>query len=126
MAGLTLDTGALIAIERRNRRMMLIWDTAVHDGTVITVPAVVVAEWWRGQRGPVARTLERAVVEPVTDALAHTAGEALAALGLGGAHTIDAIVVASAARRGDIVYTSDFGDLSRLAAYFPTVRVLAV
>jgi hypothetical protein len=79
MAGLTLDTGALIAIERRTRRMMLIWDAAVHDGTVITVSAVVVAEWWRGQRGPVARTLERAIVEPVTDALAHTAGEALAA-----------------------------------------------
>ena len=38
----------------------------------------------------------------------------------------DALVMASAAQRGDIVYTSDFGDLDRLRSYFPTVRLLAV
>ena len=40
--------------------------------------------------------------------------------------TVDAIVMASAASRGDLVYTSDVADLERLRAYFPTVRVLAV
>ena len=39
--------------------------------------------------------------------------------------TIDAIVMASAARRGDIVYTMDMADLSRLQAFFPSVRVLS-
>jgi hypothetical protein len=34
-------------------------------------------------------------------------------------------VMASAARRGDVVYTSDIDDLQRLSAYFPSVRVLA-
>jgi hypothetical protein len=34
------------------------------------------------------------------------------------------VVMASAARRGDIVYTSDVGDLTRLRAVFPGVRVL--
>jgi hypothetical protein len=39
---------------------------------------------------------------------------------------VDALVTASAARRGDVVYTSDFEDLDRLRSYFPTVRVLSV
>jgi hypothetical protein len=43
-----------------------------------------------------------------------------------GATAVDAIVMASAPRRGDVVYTSDFEDLSRLQAQFPSVRLLAV
>jgi hypothetical protein len=42
------------------------------------------------------------------------------------ATTIDVIVMASAALRGDIVYTSDYDDLTRLGAYFRGVRVLPV
>lgn len=38
----------------------------------------------------------------------------------------DAIVMASAARRGDVAYTSDFHDLERLRAYFPNLRVLGI
>ena len=34
--------------------------------------------------------------------------------------------MASAARRGDVVYTSDFDDLEPLQAYFPTMTLLAV
>jgi hypothetical protein len=34
--------------------------------------------------------------------------------------------MASAARRGDVVYTSDVSDLEKLRKYFPTVRVLGV
>jgi hypothetical protein len=34
--------------------------------------------------------------------------------------------VASAALRGDVVYTSDVEDLSRLAAHFRSVRVLGI
>ncbi len=63
-------------------------------------------------------------VEPVDEALAQRAGEALAAVR--SATLVDAIVMASAARRGDVVYTSDFGDLERLRQHFPTVRVLSV
>jgi hypothetical protein len=36
------------------------------------------------------------------------------------------IVMASAALRGDIVYSSDVGDLERLRAHFPGVLVRAV
>lgn len=123
-AGLTFDTGALIAIERRRQRMSEILAAARTLRVRITVPAIVVAEWWRGQRGPVSRILEAAIVEELTEPLARIAGEALAETG--GSNAVDAIVVASAAQRGDVVYTADVKDLSALATYFPAVRVLSV
>ena len=58
------------------------------------------------------------------ESLARTAGEAVAKVR--DATTVDAIVMASAASRGDVVYTSDFEDLERLHAFFPGVRVLSV
>jgi predicted nucleic acid-binding protein len=122
--GLTFDTGALIALENGERRMLAVL-TAARDGDEpITVPAAVVAEWWRGQRGPVAHMLDGMDVEPLSAELARAAGEALARTG--SENAIDAIVMASAASRGDIVYTSDFDDLSRLRDFFPSVRVLRV
>jgi hypothetical protein len=42
------------------------------------------------------------------------------------ATSIDAFVVASAALRGDVVYTGDVHDLQRLRSFFPGVRVLSV
>jgi hypothetical protein len=41
-----------------------------------------------------------------------------------GATAIDAVVMASAAQRGDVVYTSDFDDLNHFRRVFPTVTVL--
>jgi hypothetical protein len=43
----------------------------------------------------------------------------------GGATAVDAIVMASAASRGDVVYTGDLKDLERLRVHFPGVRVLS-
>jgi predicted nucleic acid-binding protein len=120
---LTLDTGALIALERRRPRMVRALATARERGRRVTVPAVVVAEWWRGQSRPVASLLEGVVVEPVSEALARIAGVALAHTG--GSNAVDAIVMASAAQRGDVVYTSDLGDLEVLRAHFPDVRLFS-
>ena len=64
------------------------------------------------------------LLEPMSLALARAAGEAIAAVR--GATVVDAIVMASAALRGDMVWTSDMDDLGRLAPYFPEVRLLAV
>lgn len=122
--GLTFDTGALIAIERRRSRIKQVLAAARTLSLTITVPTVVVAEWWRAQRGPLAKILEGVVVEPLSEELARIAGEALARTGRSNA--IDAIVVASAAQRGDVVYTSDLADLTAIARYFPGVRVLRV
>lgn len=125
MNGLTLDTGALIALERRDRRALRMVAGAVHDELVITVPAAVVVEWWRGQRGPAATLLEAFDEEPMTWELARVAGEALAAVG-GRPSPVDAMVMASAARRGDRVLTSDIDDLQRFAGVFPAVRLFRV
>src|SRR5262245_51518648 len=46
--GLTLDTGALIALERGDKRMRMALHGADEQGVLITVPAVVLIEWWRG------------------------------------------------------------------------------
>jgi len=43
-----------------------------------------------------------------------------------GASVTDAVVMASAPQRGDVVYTADIDDLSRLAMCFPGVRILGV
>lgn len=123
MRGLTFDTGALLGLERRRQRIARVFTTAVADGLIVTVPAVVIGEWWRG-RSDVRERIVRAVrVEWIDPELATVAGEALAAVR--GATVVDALVMASAARRGDAVFTSDVGDLERLRAYFPGVRVLA-
>ena len=124
MTGITFDTGALVALERRRQRMRELVERAMTRGLPITVPADVVAEWWRGRTDLREAILESVDVEPLTEALAKLAGEALAAVR--GATPVDAIVMASAARRGDVVFSSDIGDLERLRAYFPGVRVLGV
>ena len=119
MPGVTFDTGALIALEARRLAMTKVFHTAIANGVPITVPAVVVAEWWRpGERQKQRATLLRSVhVESLDKHLAMAAGVALGTLS--NATAIDVIVMASAATRGDTVYTSDFGDLSALRAGVP-------
>ena len=122
MTGITFDTGALIALERRRQRMKEIVERALAKDQPLTVPADVVGEWWRGRTDLRDAILESVDVEPLTEALAKLAGEALAAVK--GARLVDAIVMASAASRGDIVYSTDVDDLERLQGYFPSVRLL--
>ena len=123
-SGITFDTGALIALERRRPRVARVYTTAVADGVIVTVPTAVVTEWWRGRSDHRERILGGVRVEPLDVGLAKNAGEALAVVR--GATVVDAMVMASAARRGDVVYTSDVEDLERLRAVFPEVRVLGV
>jgi hypothetical protein len=47
VAALTFDTGALIALERGEKRMRTVMLAAQERRAVVTVPAAVVAEWWR-------------------------------------------------------------------------------
>lgn len=124
MTDITLDSGALIALERRRLRMRQIFEHAAQCDQRITVPADVVGEWWRGRNDVRDAILESVDVEPLTEELAKIAGEALAAVR--GATLVDAVVMASAATRGDVVYTSDVEDLQRLQKHFPNVRVLGV
>jgi predicted nucleic acid-binding protein len=119
--GITLDTGALIALERGQagmRRRML---RARALGIAVTVPSVVLAEWWRAGFGRKHRDiLAPMFVEPTSERVAKAAGLALS---LASASVVDAIVMASAALRGDVVFTSDLDDLSSLQRHFPAVRL---
>lgn len=122
--GITFDTGALIALERRGQRIRKVLERATEQKVRITVPAAVVTEWWRSRSDVRELILAAVRVEPLSESLAKVVGEALAAVR--GATAIDAIVMASAAQRGDVVYTADVSDLAKLAGYFRAVRVLGI
>jgi predicted nucleic acid-binding protein len=124
VSGLTFDTGVLIALERRSQRAWNICREAKNRKVPITVPTVVVAEWWRGRTDAREHIESVLLFDVLSESRARVAGEALAKVPH--ATVADAIVMASAASRGDVVYTSDFEDLERLRAFFPGVRVLSV
>jgi len=126
VGGLTLDSGAFVAIERGDGRVRAVLAEAFARDEELTVPGVVVAEVWRGgpRAAPIARALAACIVEPVGDAIARKAGEAIAMVRV--ASAIDAIVMASAASRADRVVTSDPKDLGRLRRVFPDVQIVAV
>jgi predicted nucleic acid-binding protein len=125
--GLTFDTGALIGLERSRHHMRKVYDVAVSHDVRITVPSVVVAEWWRAgeKEKDRARILRSVAVESISDLVARLAGVALTLAPR--AHTIDAIVMASASQRPDeIVYTSDPKDLQMLrdcVPQFSSIRI---
>jgi len=115
-AGLILDAGALIAIERGRSSTRSLIDVAVEDKAPVVVPSVVLAQVWRDARRQVllTRLLQGVVVEPVDRSLAEAAGLLCAAAGT--TDVVDAVVVASARRRHAAVLTSDARDLDRLAS----------
>jgi len=125
--GLTFDTGALIGLERARHSMRRVYATAVINDVPITVPTVVVAEWWRAgiKEKDRARILRSVVVEPLTDYIARLAGVALTLVS--SAQTIDAIVMASAALRGkEVVYTSDPIDFHALRDAVPQFAAVGI
>lgn len=124
MRGATYDTGMLIALDRRKPRAQAVHEWLAEEGIRVTVPWVVVAEFWRGRTDRRDAILRSVDIEAPSLALAKSAGNALAAVRR--ATTVDAIVMASAALRGDVVYTGDIDDLSLLQRHFPAVRLLAV
>jgi predicted nucleic acid-binding protein len=124
--GFVFDTGMLIALERRKQRANNFLDLARRDGMAIHVPAPVFAEWWRGkskQREDIRESFE---VDYLSEAVIRLAGEVLGKVrgAFDGCIAIDALVITSAALRGDTVLTGDIHDFARLRAFFPGVRVL--
>lgn len=120
--GITLDTGALVAIERRKPRGNRLLELAKQRLAVLSVPVPVVTEWWRGRTDVRERILDVVNVEPLSLAVAKLAG--LARTRVPKSTAVDAIVMAFAASRGDVVFTAHADDLERLRAFFPSVRVL--
>ena len=116
--GLTFDTGMLIATERRKASALVLLRACRLARVPITIPAAVVAEWWRGAHPGL---LELGLLEPLTPEVAKRAGELLARTG--GSNAVDALVVASAAQRGDVIATVDASDLRELAKLVDGVDV---
>ncbi len=114
-----LDTGALLAIERRDRVLRSRLTAAIDAGEPeVLLLAPVIAQAWRGGSGrqaPLARFLASPalVTLDLTVAQARRVGELLARSG-----TIDvtdaACALLASDRRRATVLTSDPGDLSRL------------
>jgi predicted nucleic acid-binding protein len=126
----TLDSGALIAMEKRKPRATMLLRAAKEQRAELFVTTPVIAEWWRG-RSDRRDDIKRGVtIVPFPLPAAEAAG-----LVLGQIHperervklSIDVMVMAFAAMfGGGIVYTSDLDDFARLQSYFPSVRILSV
>ena len=116
--GVTFDTGMLVALERRHAGALARLRACRLSRASITIPAAVVAEWWRGTHRAL---LESGRVEALTPELAERAGELLASTA--GSNAVDATVIASAALRGDLVVTGDEHDLRELAELVSGVTV---
>jgi hypothetical protein len=124
-AGLTLDTGALIAFERNDRYVLSLISRALEAELGITVPAGVVAQAWRDGRKQVrlARLLgaPQIQVDALDDRRARAAGQLC---GVSKTRDIvDASVVLCARDRSHAVVTSDAGDLRRLDGQLQLIAV---
>jgi hypothetical protein len=126
LKGLTLDTGALIALERGDERLTALLDRMlVTPGAVVHIPAGVVAQAFRD--GPRQVTLNRLLKKAQAQVVAldeQTAYVAGMLLGLrGGDDVVDASVVVCAHRHRQAVLTGDPDDLRRLA---PDLQLMTV
>ena len=107
MAGVTYDTGALIAAERNNRRMWALHAALLAEEVVPVVPTPVLAEAWRGgpRQASLARLMAMCEVEEMTEEQAHAVG--VLAGKSGHDDIVDVTVVEGAVRRGDAIVTSN-------------------
>ena len=125
MKGATLDAGALIALDRDDRRVIVLLARATEMGARITVPATALAQAIR-QPSRQAR-LARLVRQPTTDIVplngpdATAVGVLLAATRT--SDIVDAHVVICARRAQQVIVTSDPSDLARLD---PAARLVVV
>jgi predicted nucleic acid-binding protein len=116
VTGVTLDAGALIALDRGDRRVLVLLARAKELGAHVTVPATALAQAIRRPRTQV--RLARLIRQPTTD-LAPLDGPDATSVGvlLAASHTrdiTDAHVVVCARRSRQAIVTSDPDDLHRL------------
>jgi predicted nucleic acid-binding protein len=125
MPGVTLDAGGLIALDRDDRRVVVLLARARETGAQVIVPASALAQAIRRPERQV--RLSRLIRQPGTDVIAlgrvdatHV-GRLLAASGT--SDIADAHIVICARRAGQPVVTSDPGDLRQLD---PALRLIAL
>jgi hypothetical protein len=125
MPGVTLDAGGLIALDRDDRRVVVLLARARETGARVTVPAAALAQAIR--RPDRQARLARLIGQPTTDVVdlgrvdATNVGRLLASSGT--SDIVDAHVVICARRAGQPVVTSDPADLRQLD---PALRLIAL
>jgi hypothetical protein len=125
ICGVTLDAGALIAVDRGSRNVLAMLAVLRERGQLPVIPAAVIAQAWRSPtQRRLSDLLDAADIATTTRARAQCAGELLARTQT--RDSVDAIVVVVAAERGDRILTSDPHDLQRLADDLPTIRISAI
>jgi hypothetical protein len=125
VSGIVLDAGALIALERNDRSLWGVLKLAALQGKDVLIPSAALAQVWRGTAGQAQlhRALEHCVVVSF-DAVARQVGELC-----GRTRTTDicdAHVAIVAASRGDVLYTSDPGDMRRLITAYGRRRPVLI
>lgn len=125
MPGVTLDAGGLIALERNDRRVVVLLARARETGAIVTVPATALAQVIRAPERQA--RLARLIRQPTTDVVpldrvdGTNVGRLLAASDT--RDIVDAHVVICARRRGQQVATSDPDDLRLLD---PDLRLVSL
>src|ERR1700738_5205917 len=116
MAGVTMDAGGLIALDRNDRRVVVLLARARETGARVTVPATALAQAIRQPERQV--RLARLVRQPSTDIVpldrvdGTNVGRLLAASAT--ADIVDAHVVICARRAHQRIVTTDPDDLRTL------------
>jgi len=125
MAGITLDAGGLIALDRDDRRVIVLLTRAIETNSSVTVPSSALAQAIR--RLDRRARLSRLIRQPTSDVVpldrvdAVHVGRLLAASAT--SDVVDAHVVVCARRSAQRVVTSDPTDLSLLD---PTLELIVV
>jgi predicted nucleic acid-binding protein len=125
MPGVTLDAGGLIALDRNDRRLVVLLARAAETNVRVTVPATALAQAVRRPERQV--RLARLIRQPTTDVVAldrvdaTNVGRLLAANAT--SDIADAHVVICARRSDQQVVTSDPDDLRRLD---PGIRLISL
>ncbi|MBO0810207.1 MAG: type II toxin-antitoxin system VapC family toxin [Actinobacteria bacterium] len=124
--GLTLDTGALLALDHPAKALIMQarLDEARRRGGVICIPADVVAQAWRGSRqARLARLLKSRDLDIAVMTLSVARSIGLMCAASGHSDVIDVHVVLCARQRRHAIVTSDPQDISRIDPAVPRVVV---
>ncbi len=125
MSGLTLDAGGLIALDKNDRKVLVLIAEAARRGQRLTIPATALAQ---AMRRPATQARLSRLVRQVTTDLVPLDGADATRVGveLASSRTadiVDAHVVICARRAKQTVVTSDPTDLHRLDPSLPLIVV---